>query len=295
MRTRLVAGALTVAAAVALTGCGSAKLGGSPVPGGGNAPAPNASAGAAQPPDTQAGAGLDNIVEASQKAGTAKISGHVDATVDGQTLTVATTEGAVDFTNKKSKSVTTMSMPAGNGDQGGGTTVIIDGSTAYLQYDMGGGRPGPWMKFDLTAMIGQRGVNDMGSFLSLMAGITKSEQVGQESVHGVATTHYKVTIDPNRIMERYPQTKDFLKSMMVAAESVVPGSTKGVQEDAMQPKQYGLWVDKDGRIFRITQDFSFTSKEESKQVSGQSVTEYYDYGAPVDITPPPANEIQNGN
>jgi hypothetical protein len=292
MRTRLVAGALAVAA-VALTGCGPAKDSGSPVPGNGNAPAPNASGGAEQPPVAQAGTGLDNIVDVSQKAGTAKIAGHVDATVNGQTVTVSTVEGAVDFTNKRSKTVTRISMPGGNGQQGTGSTVIMDGPTAYLKYDMGGGQPGPWMKFDLTAMIGQRGVNDMGSFLSVMAGITKSEQVGQENVHGVDTTHYTVTIDPNKIMERYPQTKEFLKSMMQAAENVVPGATKGVDAD-LQPAQYGLWIDGPGRIYRITRDFS-TTDESGKQVTGQSVSEYYDYGAPVDIAPPPAGEVKTGN
>jgi hypothetical protein len=134
-------------------------------------------------------------------------------------------------------------------------------------------------------MVGQRGVSDMGSYISLMAVITQSEKVGQDSVHGVDTIHYKVTVDPKKIAERYPEMKEFIASMMKMAESVAPGSTKGVEEDTSKPTQYDLWVDKGGLIYRITQEFS-TKGDDGQDVTGRSITEFYDYGQPVEITAP---------
>jgi hypothetical protein len=161
---------------------------------------------------------------------------------------------------------------------------LADGTTAYLRYDMGG-QLGPWMKFDLTAMLGQRGANDMGSYIALMAGITEQQEVGSENVRGVATTHYKVTVDPAKVVEKYPEMKHFIDAMMKAAESVVPGSTKGVAEESMKPSKYDVWVDQAGLIYRVSQEFT-TKTEDGREVSGKSSTEYYGYGEAVNITAP---------
>lgn len=280
MRMRTIVGAAAVAAVV-LAGCGSANESGSPAAGN---PAPAPGNPQAPKADTQSSSGgLDNIVDASRKAGTAKINASIEAEVGGQKLTLNAGEGAVDFANKRSKMATKMADPA-TGKEGQGMNTVIDGGTGYLQYIMDG-QPGPWMKFDLTAMVGQRGVSDMGSYISLMAGITESKKVGQDAVHGTDTTHYKVTVDPKKIAERYPETKEFIASMMKMAESVAPGSTKGVEEDANKPVQYDLWVDKGGLIYRIVQEFS-AKGEDGQDVTGRSTMEFYDYGQPVEITAP---------
>jgi len=276
MRTFVGAAAV---AAVALAGCGPANESGSPAP----APAPGNAPAQGEAPKQSGGGGLDNIVDASRKAGTAKLATSIEAETGGQKLTLSQGEGAVDFANKRSKMSTKMANPA-TGEQGGGMNVVIDGGAGYLQYIMDG-QPGPWAKFDLTAMVGQKGVSDMGSYLSLMAGITESSKVGQDSVHGVDTTHYKVKVDPKKIAEKYPEMKEFISSMMKMAESVAPGSTKGVEEDANKPVEYGLWVDKGGLIYRIVQEFS-TKGEDRQDVTGRSTTEFYDYGKPVEITAP---------
>ena len=272
---------------MALVGCGPTNDSESPVPGNGPQNAPG---NAPAKGDPSAG-GLDNIVDASRKAGTAKLASSIEAEFGGSKVTVSAGEGAVDFANKRSKMSTKMTNP-GTGEQGGGMNVIIDGGAGYLQYLMGG-QPGPWMRFDLTAMVGQRGVSDMGTYLTLMAGITQSSKVGEESVHGADTTHYKVTVDPKKILEKYPEMKDSVQSMLKLAESVAPGSTKGVEEDSNKPTQYELWVDKGGLIYRIVQEFS-TKGDNGQDVTGRSMTEFYDYGKPVEITAPAANEVKSG-
>lgn len=214
------------------------------------------------------------------------MAGSTEVNLDGKKMTLVSAEGAIDFANKRSKVVNSMADPA-TGEQGSGTTVIIDGDTAYLSYLMGG-QQGPWMKFDLKAMVGERGVSDMGSYIMLMAGITKSSRVGSGTVRGAETTHYKVTVDPNKILERYPELRDLLAALLQTAENVVPGSTKGVAEDAMKPAEYDLWVGKDGLIYRIAQDLK-TTTEDGKEVTGRTMTEFYEYGIPVDITAPQVN------
>ena len=286
MRVRLIIGAAAVAA-VALAGCGQTNDSGSPVPGNGPQDAPG---NAPAKSDTSSG-GLDNIVDASRQAGTARMATSIEADLGGTKVTLTAGEGAVDFANKRSTMSTKMSGP-GTGEQGGGMNVIIDGGTGYLQYLIEG-QPGPWMKFDLTAMVGQRGASDMGTYLTLMAGITQSSKVAAENVHGVDTTHYKVTVDPQKILEKYPEMKDFIQSMLTMAENVAPGATKGVEEDTNKPTQYDLWVDKGGLIYRIVQEFS-TKGDNGQDVTGRSTTEFYDYGKPVEITAPAASEVKGG-
>lgn len=281
MRMRLIVGAAAVAA-VALAGCGPANESGSPAPASGGNPA-NPVNPANPMPDDKAQGALDNIVDASRQAGTAKLATSIEAEVAGNKMTLSSGEGAVDFANKRSKMSTKMTSP-GAGEQGGGMNVVIDGGAGYLQYLMNG-QPGPWMKFDLTAMVGQKGVADMGSYISLMAGITESAKVGQDSVRGVDTTHYKVTVDPKKIVEKYPEMKEFIDSMLKMAENVAPGSTKGVEEESNKPVQYDLWVDKGGLIYRIVQEFK-TKSEDGQDVTGRSTTEFYEYGKPVEITAP---------
>jgi hypothetical protein len=282
MRVRLIIGAAAVVA-VALAGCGSTTDSASPVPG--NGPQQN------QPADPGKGGGLDNIVDASRKSGTAKLASSIEADLGGNKVTISAGEGAVDFANKRSKMSTKLANPA-TGEQGGGMNVVIDGTTAYLQYLMED-QPGPWMKFDLTAMVGQRGVSDMGTYLTLMAGITESSEVGKEAVRGADTTHYRVTVDPKKILEKYPEMKDFLSSMLSMAEKVAPGSTKGVEDDANKPTQYDLWVDRGGLIYRIMQEFK-SKGDNGQDVTGRSTTEFYDYGKAVEIVPPPPGEVKNG-
>lgn len=289
MRVRLIIGA--AAAALALAGCGPAANGGSPVP----ANRPQDGTNAEQPPannnDKPANA-LDNVAEASKKSGTAKVAGSIEAEYGGQKMPFSSSEGAIDFTNKRSTWTTKMTGPGAGGDAGGSSTVIIDGTTGYLRYVIDG-KPGPWAKFDLTVMLGQRGAMDLGSYISFMAGITKSSSVGSEEVRGQEATHYKVTVDPKKILERYPEMREFIDAMMKAAENVVPGSTKGVEEDSTKPAEYDLWVGKDGRIYRVSQDFAVKG-DDGQEVKGRSVTEYYDYGAAVEITPPSDSEIKSG-
>jgi hypothetical protein len=286
MRVRLLIG-VVAAAALALSGCGTSSESGSPFAakpqqnsGSSTEEQPKAEEKKAEP---QAKGTLNDIDQASRKAGTAKVSGTLVVTTGGQQMTLSTMEGSVDFGNKKSHTITKMASPDGNG-QSGGTEVIVDGTSAYLRYDMGG-QLGPWMKFDLTAMLGQRGANDMGSYIALMAGITEQQEIGSENVRGVATTHYKVTVDPARVVEKYPEMKDFIDAMMKAAESIVPGSTKGVAEESMKPSQYDVWVDQAGLINRVSQDFT-TKTEDGNEVSGKSSTEYFEYGGKVDIIVP---------
>lgn len=290
MRVLTIVGAAAVAAVV-LAGCGKANESGSPVPGQQNQQNQPADAPAKNDKTDKAG-GLDNIVEASRKAGTAKIASSIEAEVDGKKLTLSTGEGAVDFANKRSKMSTKMMAP-GTEEPGTGMNVIIDGGTGYLQYLIPGQPSAPWMKFDVTAMVGQKGVADMGSYLSIMAGVTKSSEVGKENVRGVDTTHHKVTVDPKKIAEKYPEMKEFIASMMKMAENVAPGSTKGVEEEANKPVEYDLWVDKAGQVARIVQEFK-TQGEDGKDVTGRSTTEFYDYGKEVEIAAPPADQIKSG-
>jgi hypothetical protein len=86
-------------------------------------------------------------------------------------------------------------------------------------------------------------------------------------------------------MEKHPEAKEFIKSMLATGEKLVPGSSAGIEADASKPKQMDLWIDKDGKIYRLVQETK-TKAETGQEVTAKTTTEFYDYGGAVDIKAP---------
>lgn len=247
-----------VAAVLFLAGCGPTTTAGSA-----GTETPAGSTGTVgKPANALGGAG-----EASRKAGTAKMATTMEATTGGQTETMGTGAGEVDFANSKYKFSQDM-----NGS-GGMNTVLLDG-VGYLQYNIGG-NPGPWAKLDLAALLG-KGSTDMTGYLNLLQGVSESNEVGSDTVRGVATTHYKIVIDPAKTIEKSPEMKQFLESL-----KKLGGSSADTESE---PMPYDVWLDDQGLVRRMRSETKVAA--DGAEVVAVSTVEYYDYGTPVDITAP---------
>jgi hypothetical protein len=153
----------------------------------------------------------------------------------------------------------------------------------FLSSELPGGKQ--WIKLDLSK-FGQKeaGVN-LGSLLSgsqfepsdllgmLKAEGAKVHKVGEATINGAATTHYRVTIDLAKA----------LRSKGVASPVLagIAAHMKSVSDD--------VWVGKDGLVRRIRAAYSLPALSSATHMA--MTMDLYDYGAHVTIAAPPSSEV----
>ena len=94
------------------------------------------------------------------------------------------------------------------------------------------------------------------------------EQAGEEDVRGVATEHYRLTIDLERVVEEAPaRLRSRLRRELDAASE--------------KTRRLELWIDGEGLVRRL-----------SVPDSDEKVTiDFFDFGVDVDVEAPPADEV----
>jgi LppX_LprAFG lipoprotein len=138
-----------------------------------------------------------------------------------------------------------------------------------------------WIKIDLGQLTQQRG-SDLSSLantsptpasaLSYLRGSSKVREVGQESIDGVDTTHYKVTVDLEKAVSRSDSiTQESLRRVIQA------GGKKTLPID--------VWVD--GKHFVRKVQYAQSAGGKAVKVT----MTLHDYGKPVAVSPPPADEV----
>ncbi|MGH8998830.1 MAG: hypothetical protein ACRDY7_05505 [Acidimicrobiia bacterium] len=192
---------------------------------------------------------------------------------------------------------------AGEGTSGVMKT-ILDGEVIYMRFPEamlagpgGGGLPGgkPWIRMDLDAAAEASGLNlgalleqskqaDPSSYVALLTGASDDiTEVGTEEVRGTATRHFKLTIDPAKMLEQAPpELKEAGKSL-----TATYGGTKIPAE---------VWIGEDDSLPRrisYRMDLASIEGAEAAGLGAGTITasiDIFDYGTPVDITIPPAAE-----
>lgn len=134
---------------------------------------------------------------------------------------------------------------------------------------------------DLTAQLGVGGGDDPSELLSTLEAVGTVEAVGEEEVRGVATLHVRGTLDPAKLAA---MDGGSLGDLDVDVTSLPP--------DALT---YDLWLDGNRivRRFRMTVDLSAVDDPDVQGVTGtlEVEVELFDLGEPVDIQPPPADQV----
>lgn len=209
-------------------------------------------------------------------AKTAKIAGSVTMQIGGKQQQVPI-DGAVDVTRQAmSLTVDTGALGLPSAGKGSFEMRVVDGVVYVHLGDLGGKLPGvKWLKVDVGSVPGASGAlgqADPSATLDALRGAGEVKAVGEESVRGVSTTHYRVTIDLKRALDRVPAD---LKAQASA----------GLERMGTTTLPADVWIDGDGQARKISMSFDTPAGGVSETI------EYYDYGAPVDVTAPPANEV----
>ncbi len=173
----------------------------------------------------------------------------------------------------------------------GTAELLFDGTILYMRFPaLVQALPdvGPWIKFDLERFASDRGLelgqlsqlsqSDPSQTLQYLRGAGDDvDEVGEEDVRGEPTTHYGTAIDLDRVAETVPEQRRAIEQL--------------IQMSGMREVPTDVWIDDDGRVRRLRlayEDVRFGSRQEADM----TVTiELYDFGAEVDVSPPPPDQV----
>ena len=149
-----------------------------------------------------------------------------------------------------------------------------------LSSELPGGKA--WVKLDLSELGKSEGI-DLGQLTSGgqlqpndLLGMLEGEgarvqTVGPATIDGVATTHYRVTIDLAKALESSGLTSPMLKDLA--------GRVKTASEN--------VWVGKDGLVRRV--QFAYGVPRKAMRIA--MTMDLYDYGAQISVAAPPSSAV----
>lgn len=152
--------------------------------------------------------------------------------------------------------------------------ILVDKSMYMKSADLGTGDK--WLKIDLSdpnSLFGMLGkATDPAVMLKAMEAPKKLELVGSEELDGVATNHYRITLDP----AQYLDAMDFPAAMT-----------------EMMPKELvtEMWVDADDLPRQFEQTMEVPGMGGGKPTTSTTRGTYSDFGTDVEIEAPPAGEV----
>lgn len=176
--------------------------------------------------------------------------------------------------------------------------LLADGSQLYLHMPFlasAAPRGEEWFSVDADdlAELGEiggglgLGASDPIQTLEYLRGASDDvEEIGEEPVGGVDTVHYRTTVD------------------LEAAVAMTPASRRQLVIDAVGQfhEQFGTvhipldaWIDDDGLARRIRYELDLATTKDTGDVPEGAIMsftmELFDYGAAVEIAPPPSEEV----
>ncbi|MGZ4688335.1 MAG: LppX_LprAFG lipoprotein [Acidimicrobiia bacterium] len=235
------------------------------------------------------GLGATKLVAASADkavaAKTARMSGEVSFEVLGKRQTLPL-DGVLDFGSGAFEFSFDMSQ-LGIPGAGGAKIVarMVDGVMYMKLGDLAaagdlssvtGGKS--WVKLDMSQFGvkshdsgGELGDANPGGSLDALRGAGDVQKVGTETVRGVATTHYRATVDPKKALDEAPaELRDRVRKGLEMFHGSIPVE---------------VWIDGDGQARKVSMDV------DTKTGRVSTTMEYYDFGVAVNVSAPPADDV----
>jgi hypothetical protein len=219
-------------------------------------------------------------------AGSAKATFELQLPIGGETLTVRG-DGAYDFRTERGK--VTYRFPPEYAALLGSSTVktILDGDTTYM-YLPHVSAERPWIRSDTAAATDgaqaeldvflELGPDDPSQILGFLEMGGDVEKVGEESLFGTETTHYRATVDVDELLDQAPA--ELQERVRAAAEGLQGDDTLRVD----------VWIDEADFVRRLSL---------AGQLGGVGdvtmTMDLYDFGTAVDAKTPPPSRVLDGS
>ena len=187
-------------------------------------------------------------------------SSRIEWKLEGKGLpdwAVMRSTGSIDYANSRGEMVI-----KGKSDSAPEARALFIGRDSYLGVEVGGKTY--WMKESIDDATGAHrfepgpgGTSPVRLLKDLVKSSKKVEKLGSEEIRGVTTTHYRAHLDKNKVPIRGS-----------------PDEEPGVVD---------AWIDEQGLPRRIRIPYG--------ENDGGAVFDLFDFGIPVDVEAPPADEI----
>src|SRR5579884_193431 len=232
---------------------------------------------------------LDPVASAATKteqAGTYAFDLTLNMQVAGKPLSLTGSGTADDRANTMRMTMNLQSLLPSLFAQNGSTAdLVLANDVMYVRITFLSGKlPSgkTWMKLELSSLaqasggIGSLGQTDPQQYLQQLLASSTTQKVGTDTIQGEQMTHYTTTVDP------------------AAKLGSVPAAQRAEVRQAltrlgMRSLPVDVWVDSRGLLRRLT-----VSVDVGKAPQGASMTmtlDFRDFGTPVDITAPPADQV----
>lgn len=211
------------------------------------------------------------VANTTAKAGSAKTSVElaVKSEVKGSDPKSSTilSEGEWDFEGDKGRS----SIGAASFQ----TEVVVVGGVLYTKSPQPPNPAKPWTK--APAKGGNRlGTTDPEQALTFLRGASGVKEEKGDAVRGETTKKYSFTINIDDAARQLPEgdRQAFEKSVRALTKKDLPAT---------------VWVDAEGRMRRLR--YSIVSTSDKGTTTITSTMEFFDFGAPVEVAAPPADQV----
>lgn len=279
VRRALAAAAVTTLLAGGLAACGDKGGTDAPAAGSSSSAAAGAAGGTAAPAAAyEAGekltpAELTTLLQDGLEAST---TAHTTMQMEMGPMGKLTGSGQVDFTQDPAEMAVTMRVPAA-----GDTTMEVRLVDGLFYLSMGQLTGGKFWKVDPDDPSGPLGGSGLGSMMRQMApgqmlagledGIRDVTYVGQEDVSDRQLDHYRVTVDTAAMTRAMGEA---MRGQAMPSAGAMPKTLT-----------YDLWLDDQDRLGRMDMKVPMGGNDISLRV------EMTDWGAPVHIVAPPADQV----
>jgi hypothetical protein len=154
----------------------------------------------------------------------------------------------------------------------------------------------PWLKLDFNTIGQAVGIGGLGNLvqsqssdpsagLAFLRGASGAiTTVGHEKVRGVDTTHYRMTVELAKAAEQSPVAQQATIRQVIDKLGIA-----SIPVDA--------WIDGSGRVRRLHQLIDYSGAKlpnipaNALPRTVDVTVEYYDFGSPVSVAPPPADQV----
>lgn len=237
-----------------------------------------------------------NAAEATNSAGGFKltIDGSYDLPGGGNALPMKGS-GALDPQRRRGRLAFDSAGALGGG---GKIEQIFEGDVIYMRTPAAAQQLGakkPWLRVDVKqagqalgidpARLGQLGGNDPRQMLDQIRSVSGDvEKLGSEKVRGVDTTKYRAEVDIRRYPDRLPPAQR--EQARVAVEKLVQQTGSGTYPMT-------LWIGDDKLVRRVQIEYDFDLPGQDEKAEFSMTMEFFDFGVPVDVSPPPAKDVQD--